>query len=80
MSIERIGSEGGVIVLKLAERRFPGILIQGDTLLSLLQDLEEEAPGAVATETVRGWLRGYESVLDGRGMQTPYPRGNDHER
>ena len=74
LSVEFVGAESGVVVLKMSERRFPGVLVQGDTLLSLLQDLEEESPDTVAIQTVRSWLRSYEVVLERNGLELPYPR------
>jgi hypothetical protein len=52
-SIEQIGSADGMVIARAAGRRFPGVLVQGDTLFSLLSDLEEEAPGSSACQRVR---------------------------
>ena len=46
--IEQLGSSGGVVVARTVGRRFPCVLVQGDTLFALLTDLEEEAPESEA--------------------------------
>ena len=81
VEIERLGSANGVVVVRDTGRRFPGLLVQGDTMLALLQDLQEEAPGSVACRTVREWLAAYEGVLDSLGLALPYSgtRASDTE-
>jgi len=39
MAIEELGRAGGLVLEHHVVRRFPGVLIQGDTMLTLLQDL-----------------------------------------
>jgi hypothetical protein len=73
-SIEQLGTTDGMVMARAAGRRFPGILIQGDTLFSLLTDLEEEAPEAAACRTVRTWLDAYETLMASHGLNLPYPR------
>jgi hypothetical protein len=70
--VERLGAAGGTVVIRDAGRRFPGLLIQGDTMQTLLQDLEEEAPDSVACQRVREWLTGYERVMSSLGLELPY--------
>jgi len=69
-------------VVHLPQRRFPGVVFQGDSLKSFIADLEEAAtepdPGekAAALEEVIERLKAirarYESVLGGAGMELPY--------
>lgn len=75
MAIKDLGPAGELILAQHRGRRFPGLLIQGDTLLSLLEDLREEAPHSVATERVSDWLADYEAALDSLGHPLPYPDG-----
>jgi|GEM_PF-1789236 len=35
-----LDSTGNVAVVQVAQRRFPGVLIQGDTLFTILQDVQ----------------------------------------
>lgn len=63
----------GFVLAKHVERRFPGVLIQGDTLLTLHQDLTEEAPDSYALQRVREWIEGYEQALDHLALTLPYP-------
>jgi hypothetical protein len=73
-SVELIESMGNIVLAKVSERRFPGLLVQGDTLSVLLWELEEECPEAMATQTVRGWLDSYERAMARHGLQLPYSR------
>lgn len=54
---------------------FQVCLIRGDTLLSLLEDLRDEAPDSAAAARVTEWLAGYEDALDSLGQPLPYPDG-----
>ncbi|MGN8244506.1 DUF6959 family protein [Cellulomonas soli] len=56
-------------------RRYPGLIIQGDTLFILLKDLEEEAPESYALEKVRDWVSMYEQMMAEVGIELPYFRG-----
>jgi hypothetical protein len=56
MAVEELGRAGGLVLAHHVGRRFPGVLIQGDTLLTLMRDLEEEAPRSAAAERVREWV------------------------
>lgn len=69
---KRLGTPANVQVVQDLNRRFPGLLVQGDTLYSLLGALEEDAPGCYAAETLREWLLWYEGVLDDNGFEIPY--------
>jgi hypothetical protein len=70
--IEQLGSSAGVVIARAAGRRFPGVLIQGDTLFGLLGDLEEEAPDSQACQRVREWLTAYETFMASRDLALPY--------
>jgi hypothetical protein len=73
MAVEELGRAGGLVLAHHVGRRFPGVLIQGDTLLTLLRDLEEEAPRSAAAERVREWVAGYERAMDALRRELPYP-------
>jgi hypothetical protein len=72
-------------VLKAPGRKFPGVLIQGDSLKSLvgmILDIEEarnvnddeELDAAIAAlkEKVSSYLTEYEEVMRNHGLQLPY--------
>ncbi len=69
-------------VVQLPGRAFPGVVFQGDSLASLIQDLESAASSADAAEKeasladvlnrLRNIQQNYETVLDRRGIQLPY--------
>lgn len=74
-------------VVRMPGRRFPGSVIQGDTLSILFQHAEvilRESKDcgnpalAEASEelydALRGHLAHYENVLNEHGMELPYPR------
>jgi hypothetical protein len=70
--IEQLGSSAGVVIARAAGRRFPGVLIQGDTLFSLLGSLEEEAPASQACQRLREWLTAYETFMASHDLALPY--------
>lgn len=74
MALEPIDRRGNLQLVKDDERRFPGLLIAGDTLSTLLGDLEEELPDGYATRTVREWLRAYEEMMGAAELKLPYVR------
>lgn len=74
MTLEILGRSGNLGLVRDGERRFPGLLVQGDTLSTLLDDLEEELPDGMATSTVRDWLSFYEDAMRAVGMKLPYIR------
>ena len=72
-------------VVQLPERRFPGIVFQGDSVSGWLLELEEveaslaEADLDMANETLRdmhrrlsGLLKGYEAICHREGLGLPY--------
>jgi hypothetical protein len=72
--IESLGERGNLRLAKAEERRFPGLLVQGDTPFILLGDLEDEAPDSFAASTVRDWVAAYEEMMAERGLGLPYER------
>lgn len=74
MAIHSLGRRGNIELAKDDERRFPGLLIQGDSLASLAEDLEDESPGSFAALTVRDWLLGYEEMMAEQQLPLPYRR------
>jgi hypothetical protein len=74
-------------VVRLAERRFPGVVLQGDSLKALYDDVAEAAGALRAADPVRAseeiegvlqrladLLQHYESVLASAGIEVPYQR------
>ena len=74
MAIERLARDGNFALIKDDDRRFPGLLIQGDTIFVLLAELEEEAPGTYALQSVREWVETYEIFMSRAGLELPYFR------
>jgi hypothetical protein len=74
MAIEELANAGNVHLAQVEGRKFPGLLIQGDSLYSLLEDLEEEAPDSVAAEKVLEWLQTYEELMSRADRPLPYRR------
>lgn len=72
--IRALGARGNLQLAQADERRFPGLLVQGDTLASLLEELEEEAPDSFSLATVRGWVSAYEEMMAECGLDLPYRR------
>ena len=72
--IRSLGARGNLRLAQAEERRFPGLLVQGDTLASLVEELEDEAPDSFALATVREWLSAYEEMMAENGLDLPYRR------
>lgn len=82
---EILSSASNAVVVRHPERNFPGLLIQGDTLRSILDDIEELSEEAKAgdLDTVKEitdvlkerfieLLTHYEKVLKQHGQELPY--------
>ena len=69
-----LGVRGNLQLVHAEVRRFPGLLVQGDTLATLLADLEEEPPNSFALATVRDWVAAYEEMMAEHGLDLPYRR------
>ncbi|MFT3969192.1 MAG: hypothetical protein QM695_02670 [Micropruina sp.] len=72
MTIRSLGVRGNFQLVQDEVRRFPALMVQGDTLLCLIEELEEEAPGSYALRTAQSWLVAYEEMMHERGMELPY--------
>lgn len=72
--IRALGARGNFQLAHADERRFPGLLVQGDTLASLVDLVEEEAPDSLALETVKDWRAAYEEMMAEHGLDLPYWR------
>ncbi|WP_309032564.1 DUF6959 family protein [Streptomyces alfalfae] len=70
--LESLARRGNLQLAQAEGRRFPGLLIQGDTLRTLLDDLEEEAPTSVAAERLADWVAAYEEMMREVGRRLPY--------
>lgn len=74
MTIRSLGVRGNLQVVHDEMRRFPALMVQGDTLLCLIEALEKEAPDSYALRTAQSWLAAYEEVMHERGLELPYRR------
>jgi hypothetical protein len=84
---ELLQTQGDYSLMRWSGRRFPGLLIQGDTLSILCDDLEEimslldggdqeEAEFALSEvcKRVNGMRKSYEEMMDAESMSLPYRR------
>jgi hypothetical protein len=82
-SVEIYSDQTNAAVMKHPGRRFPGVLVQGDSLFSLCCDADEAceiigrgAPGYEETNDLRnrlwGYLAHYKSVLMEHGLPLPF--------
>lgn len=84
---EVLSTATNAIVARHPGRNHPGILVQGDSLRSLLDEVEElvgeaEAQDMDAVKEIAGIVRGrlvdllshYEAVLDREGREVPYTK------
>ena len=85
--VEVLSNAVNAVVLRLPERRFPGIVIQGDSLkiladsarevAMLSQDAGNQAIDEAIAEVVRtldAYLRVYETALANENCELPYGR------
>lgn len=90
VAVELLTAQMNNAVLRLPERRYPGVLVQGDTLASLAdlacmieRMLPPDADASLVEHTqelrerLDGMLRFYEVTLEAAGIQLPYAR-NTH--
>lgn len=90
--MELLSSASNCVVARHVGRRFPGILIQGDTLSTLVDDVDElidecnsrdtESAKAIAKNIrskLEDWLVHYERVLEVNGIDRPYAKSM-HDR
>jgi hypothetical protein len=85
IEVDLLTDQGNNAVLKLPGRKYPGVLLQGDTLNTLLSVISEamEAMERNDATEARDVLSGlstelreardrYEAALRGRGIELPY--------
>jgi hypothetical protein len=70
--LESLAWYGNVQLVQSEGRRFPGLLIPGDTLRALLDDVEEELPDGAAADELRRLVGSYERLMRGCGLELPY--------
>ncbi|MEO7329429.1 MAG: hypothetical protein ABI193_12675 [Minicystis sp.] len=88
VTIEIIGDSVNASIVRLPERRFPGLVIQGDSLAVLTSTLTRalealrDADLAEASEELRelagilgAYRAEYERALDSEGIDLPYADG-----
>jgi hypothetical protein len=85
LEVERLSSEPNAAVIRLPGRKFPGIVIQGDSL-KILVDCVEDVSGLAErsgnlelqksiTELrtlLKSYMKVYEEALRGSGQSLPY--------
>lgn len=87
LELEVYGTASNAAVVRVPGRRFPGVVVQGDTLATLLESAGEIASRAAytsddellgAAEGLRDQLASlvsqYEGVMDEHGLGLPYHR------
>ena len=87
MELEVFGTETNAGIVRMPGRRFPGIVIQGDSLKNLLDTAHRITELARTTEMselideaksleemLADYLHTYESTLEGHGHALPYFR------
>ena len=85
--VDILSDASNAVVAKHSGRNFPGLLIQGDTLRTILDDVEEIHEGAVEgdmktvaeiaetlAERLVSFLSHYEQVLEEGGIEIPYSK------
>ena len=75
VELQEIANRGDIRLVRDSTRKFPGLLMQGDTLKSLLEIIEEDCPRSLAHETLVEWVGLYESMMGEAGLMLPYHRG-----
>lgn len=91
--LEILNSTSNAVIAKHSDREYPGILIQGDTLRILLDDIgelrEELEAGELDSakeisealqERVKSFLIYYENVLGKKGLSLPYMESVQSQR
>jgi hypothetical protein len=72
IKLQEIANRGNIRLVRDSTRKFPGLLVQGDTLKSLLETVEEDCPGSIAHETLVDWVDIYESMMREADLALPY--------
>ena len=85
IEVESFSDDTNAAVIKLLDRKFPGLLLQGDSLKTLLDsanevlvlsrnsrnpDLEETA--TELARIIEGYVKVYERTLEAHGKPLPY--------
>ncbi|MFB8001338.1 DUF6959 family protein [Nocardia sp. NPDC056000] len=78
-------TQGGYSLVKWEGRKFPGLLVQGDTLWTVMETLNEaassveegnlddvEAAIQEAREALQSMLESYEYMMSAAGLKLPY--------
>lgn len=84
---EILSAESNCVIARYSGRHYPGVLIQGDTLRALLDDVEELIEEMDAQDLssakevilniqdrIADVLRYYEKTLDSEGCELPYAK------
>lgn len=87
LELEVYGTASNAAVVRAPGRRFPGVIVQGDTLATLLDSATDIASRAAETpdeellgeaqllrDRLAGLLFQYEAAMDEHGLELPYRR------
>ena len=74
MALKSLGRRGNVQLVIDDERAFPGLLIQGDTLFILQQEVESASRHSIAARALRDFVAAYEVMMAVAGRKLPYFR------
>jgi hypothetical protein len=86
IEIEMLSETSNCPVVRTPERKFPGIILQGDSLKSLLdaakeihglcpKDDDELCAAAVALkDRLADFVASYEQAMQANGLELPYPK------
>jgi predicted RNase H-like HicB family nuclease len=85
IEVEALTEQHNYAVIRLPERKFPGVVVQGDSLSILVENLRrgvellrdgrhEDGVGEIteALEVLEGVKRGYEAALSAHSIPRPY--------
>lgn len=67
-----IANRGNLRLVGDSTRKFPGLLIQGDTLKSILDDISAECGEPGVCDPLRVIVDEYEAMMSEAGLKLPY--------
>src|SRR5947208_396866 len=93
MEVHLLATQGDCSLVQLDGRRFPGLLVQADSLKIFLEVLEEmidllsvrnlddaEFAARDAINRTKAWISAYEEMMSERGLNLPYQASNKVDR
>jgi hypothetical protein len=86
LTIDVISEGSNCVVVQMPGRRYPGLVLQGDSLRILLDSAEElcelcasagpdaSEAAAMLKEKLAGYLSAYEKAMEAEELELPYPK------